>query len=66
MPPVGKDKNTYELKKQKKIEELNTKQKLRDIKEKKKKKKKIGMGNSIVGEASLIGRSVEIVQNSEK
>lgn len=64
MPPVGKDKNTYELKKQKKIEELNTKQKLREIKEKKKKKKKIGMG--IVGEASLIGRSVKIVQNSEK
>ena len=60
MPPVGKDKNTYELKRQKKIEELNTKQKLRDIKEKKKKKKKIGMGNTIVG------RSVEIVQNSEK
>jgi|TARA_Y100000114_G_scaffold53634_1_gene48927 hypothetical protein len=60
MPPVGKDKNTYELKKQKKIEELNTKQKLREIKEKKKKKKKIGMGNTIVG------RNVEIVQNSEK
>lgn len=60
MPPVGRDKNTYELKKQKKIEELNIKQKLRDIKEKKKKKKKIGMGNTIVG------RNVEIVQNSEK